>query len=291
MRKQTSVRPGTRRNKMPELPEVETVIATLAYKLDHARIIDCHVLWERIIAYPSVEEFKQTMQGKQVQQYQRYGKFLLFDLGEYMWIVHLRMEGKFYVQSPQEAYDKHVHVIFTLDNGTQLRYHDTRKFGRMWLYPKLEDIRDYPCLANFGYDMFDERLTADYLYKTLHKKKTALKAVLLDQSIMAGIGNIYADEICFAMQMHPETKISHLRKKDFEELLYQARRILNGAIKAGGTTIRSYTSSLGVDGRFQLKLKVHAKKGEACSVCGTTIKKITVATRGTCYCPVCQRKK
>ena len=122
-------------------------------------------------------------------------------------------------------------------------------------------------------------------------KKTALKAVLLDQRYVAIIGNIYADEICFAMHMHPETMINHLRKKDFEELIYHIRRILNGAIRAGGTTIRSYTSQLGVDGRFQLKLKVHAKKGEACPVCGTTIKKIVVATRGTCFCPTCQRRR
>ena len=106
---------------------------------------------------------------------------------------------------------------------------------------------------------------------------------------MAGIGNIYADEICFAMKMHPETKISHLRKKDFEELLYQARRILSGAIAAGGTTIRSYTSSLGVDGRFQLKLKVHAKKWREMFGVSSEIKKIVIAGRGTCYCPTCQR--
>ena len=93
------------------------------------------------------------------------------------------------------------------------------------------------------------------------------------------------------VRMHPETMINHLRKKDFEELIYQTRRIMNGAIRSGGTTIRSYTSSLGVDGRFQLKLKVHAKKGEKCLVCQSEIKKIVVAGRGTCYCPTCQRKR
>ena len=149
----------------------------------------------------------------------------------------------------------------------------------------------YTHLDVYKRQAFDERITAEWMYHTLHKKKTALKAVLLDQRYIAGIGNIYADEICFAMHMHPETMINHLRKKDFEELIYHIRRILNGAIRAGGTTIRSYTSQLGVDGRFQLKLKVHAKKGEACPVCGTTIKKIVVATRGTCFCPTCQRRR
>ena len=133
-----------------------------------------------------------------------------------------------------------------------------------------------------------EVLKDDYTY---HLLSFTLKQALLDQSVIAGVGNIYADEICFAMHMHPETRVSRLRKKDFEELIFQTRRILNGAIRAGGTTIRSYTSSLGVDGRFQLKLKVHAKKGEPCPVCHNEIKKITVATRGTYYCPTCQKKR
>lgn len=275
---------------MPELPEVETVLRTLEHQLNHPVIENVEVYWTRIIAYPDVDTFIKQIKGRKILAYERYGKFLIFDLDDMVWIVHLRMEGKFYVQRPSEAYDKHTHVIFTLDDGRQLRYHDTRKFGRMWLYPKTDEQR-YPCFEKFGYDVFDERLTSDYLYHHLHHKKTALKAVLLDQSIMCGIGNIYADEICFAMKMHPETMINHLRKKDFEELIYQTRRIMNGAIRSGGTTIRSYTSSLGVDGRFQLKLKVHAKKGEKCSVCGTEIKKIQVAQRGTCYCPVCQKRK
>ena len=118
-----------------------------------------------------------------------------------------------------------------------------------------------------------------------------MKACLLDQSVVAGIGNIYADEICFAAGLHPLTKAYRLRRKDAEELLVQARRILNGAIRAGGTTIRSYTSSLGVDGRFQLQLKVHAKKGEPCPVCGSEIIKVQAGGRGTYYCAKCQKRR
>lgn len=276
---------------MPELPEVETVVRTLEHQLQHVKILNCQVFWDNIIAYPEVEEFCENIQNKTIQDYQRHGKYLIFDLGDKVWICHMRMEGKFYVQQIDEPYDKHVHVIFQLSDGRQLRYHDTRKFGKMYLYEKQEDILLYPCFANIGFDAFDERITAEYLYRRLHKKKTYLKAALLNQSIVAGIGNIYADEICFAMHMHPETRVSRLRKKDFEELIFQTRRILSGAIRAGGTTIRSYTSSLGVDGRFQLKLKVHAKKGESCPVCHSEIKKITVATRGTYYCSTCQKKR
>ena len=276
---------------MPELPEVETVVRTLQYQLEQVTIQDCHVFWDNIIAYPSVLEFIETIKGKTICDYQRYGKYLIFDLGEYVWIAHLRMEGKFYIQQPDEPYDKHVHVIFDLQDGRQLRYHDTRKFGKMYLYRKQEDFHAYPCFQKIGLDAFDEALTKEYLYQHLHPKKITLKQALLDQSVIAGIGNIYADEICFAMHMHPERKVCTLRKKDFETLLYETRRILQGAIASGGTTIRSYTSSLGVDGRFQLKLKVHARKGEKCKVCGSEIKKITVATRGTYFCPTCQRKR
>lgn len=275
---------------MPELPEVETVVRTLEHQLQQIEIMDCRVLWDNIIAMDT-QAFIETIRHKRIKGYHRHGKYLMFDLGSHDFIVHLRMEGKFYVQAPQEPYDKHTHVIFSLSDGRELRYHDTRKFGKMVLYPKLENYREYPCFAHIGPDAFDEELCADSLYRMLHKKKTCLKAVLLDQSVMAGIGNIYADEICYAMRMHPETKISHLRKKDFAVLITETRRILSGAIRAGGTTIRSYTSSLGVDGRFQLKLKVHARKGEACPNCQGEIKKITVAGRGTYYCPTCQKKR
>ena len=276
---------------MPELPEVETVVRTLEYQLHEVTILDCKVKWANIIATSDPDTFCNLIKNKTIQHYDRYGKYLLFDLGTHMWIAHMRMEGKFYIQNPNDAYDRHTHVFFTLSNGKELRYHDTRKFGKMYLYEKQEDIHAYPCFQNVGWDVFDQRLDAAYLYRNLHSRKIVLKQALLDQSVIAGIGNIYADEICFALGMHPESKIYHLRKKDFEQLLIEARRIMKGAIASGGTTIRSYTSSLGVDGRFQLKLKVHNRKGEKCKVCGTIIKKITVATRGTYYCPTCQRKR
>lgn len=276
---------------MPELPEVQTVVDTLRYQLQHVTIKDVHVYWDNIIAFPNVCAFIEGMKGKTIHDYGRYGKYLIFDLGSHVWIAHLRMEGKFYIQQPFEPYDKHIHVIFDLEDGRQLRYHDTRKFGKMYLYEKQADLHAYPCFQHIGYDAFDERLTKEYLYQKLHTRSIPIKQALLDQSVIAGIGNIYADEICFALGMHPERKISTLRKKDFERLIEETRRILNGAIASGGTTIRSYTSSLGVDGRFQLKLKVHARKGEKCKVCGSDIKKIVVATRGTYYCPTCQRKR
>lgn len=277
---------------MPELPEVETVRRTLEYQLGHPLITKVTLRWDNIVEGREPSDFCASLRSQRICDYERIGKYLIFVLEDYYLVSHLRMEGKYYVQSREESYDpKHTHVIFDLSDGRQLRYHDTRKFGRMYLYFKHEELCDQPAFAHCGYDIFDERVTAAYLYEQLHHRKIVLKQALLDQSVMAGIGNIYADEICFALSMHPRTKIGHLRKKDYETLLTEARRILKKAINCGGTTIRSYTSSLGVDGRFQLELNVHAKKGEGCPRCGNEILKEVVATRGTYYCPKCQRKK
>lgn len=277
---------------MPELPEVETIRRTLAYQLGHPIIANVTLRWPKIVDGMNPKDFCAALIDQRIIDYTRIGKYLIFVLEDYYLVSHLRMEGKYYVQPSEDPYDpKHTHVIFDLNDGRQLRYHDTRKFGRMYLYPKDAVLEEQPAFAHCGYDIFDERVSAAYLYEQLHPRRITLKQALLDQSVMSGIGNIYADEICFALAMHPETKIWHLRKKDYEALLEEARRILNKAIECGGTTIRSYTSSLGVDGRFQLELNVHAQKGKACPRCGNEIIKKVVATRGTYYCPKCQRKR
>lgn len=277
---------------MPELPEVETVIRTLEHQLQHPTIKEIYVNYDKIIDMSDKKQFMEIIKHKTIHNYSRLGKYLIFDLGDYVWITHLRMEGKFFVQNKDEEYDrKHTHIRFLLDDGRELRYHDTRKFGRMYVYPKIDNMESYPCFMHVGLDLFDPNLTGTYIYQRAHHRSITLKQLLLDQKTMAGIGNIYADEICFACQLHPETIVSHLLKKDYEKIVVEARRILAGAIKAGGTTIRSYSSSLGVDGRFQLELKVHGRKDKACFVCGTTIQKTFVATRGTYFCQTCQKRR
>lgn len=276
---------------MPELPEVETVIRTLEKQLGHPKITNVKVLYDKIIDTSNVATFVEKLVGQRIVAYHRHGKYLVFESEVYYLIAHMRMEGKFYIQTEDEPFDKHTHVFFDLDDGRQLRYHDTRKFGRMYLYDKVSDYRQLDCFKNVGKDAFDESLDGLSLYRIAKTKSITLKQFLLDQKNIAGIGNIYADEICFACGLHPCSKVNRLSKKDMEQILYHTRRILNGAIKAGGTTIRSYTSSLKVDGRFQLQLKVHDKKGESCLVCGSTIEKIQVGGRGTSFCKTCQKRK
>lgn len=275
---------------MPELPEVQTVVSTLEHQLGEITFKKARVLWDNIIAYPSVKEFEKQIENQTIHEYLRYGKFLVFKLDDYFLIAHLRMEGKFYVQDSKEDITKHMHVIFDLDNGKQLRYHDTRKFGKMYLYPLVDNFKTLPPFKNIGLDAFDDALTVDYLKSKLKRKDPMLKVFLLDQNNIAGIGNIYADEICFSLDLDPRTPMSKLSDEKLQQLIDNTRMILREAIKAGGTTIRSYTSSLGVDGRFQLQLKVHQKEGELCPNCQNEIKKIKVGGRGTYICDKCQKK-
>lgn len=276
---------------MPELPEVETVLRTLEKQIKNPVILNCHVYYDKVIANCDTLSFINRIQNEQIIDYHRIGKYLIFECTNIYFIVHLRMEGKFYIQDKEEPLNKHIHITFDLDNGKQLRYHDTRKFGRMYLYDKSIPYEQLEVFNNVGKDVFDPTLDFMSLYKNARNKQVTLKQFLLDQKYMAGVGNIYADEICFALSLHPQTKVSHLSKKDFEKLLIETRRILSEAIQEGGTTIRSYTSSLKVDGRFQLKLKVHDKKNELCSVCHTPIEKIFISGRGTYFCRSCQKKK
>ncbi len=199
-------------------------------------------------------------------------------------VCHLRMEGKFYILGKNDEIDKHTHVIFTLSDGRQLRYHDVRKFGRMELIEK----GDYRIFKDLGPEPFWDEFNLDYVRKYFKDNHHPLKEVLLDQSFVAGIGNIYADEIAYLSKLHPLSRVYLLNDDDIMRIIDNTRMVLKKAISAGGTTIRSYTSSLGVSGRFQLELLCHTKY--LCPL-DHPIKKIRVGGRGTYYCPVCQKLK
>lgn len=275
---------------MPELPEVETVKETLKYKVLHKKIKDVKVLYPKMIEYPSIDKFIEIIKGKQIKDIYRRGKWLLFDFEGYTLLSHLRMEGKFFLKDSNEIINKHEHVIFEFTDGTELRYQDTRKFGRMYLY-KTEETYNQKPLCELGLEPWDSNLDANYLLEKYQKKKLPIKSVLLDQSIITGIGNIYADEILFLSHINPLTPSLELTKSDCEHIIKNTKEVLERAIKLGGTTIRSYESSQGVHGLFQNELFVHNKEGEECPSCGNKIIKIKVGGRGTYYCTKCQRKK
>ena len=270
---------------MPELPEVQTVLNTLEKQIKDRKIVDIQILYQPIVSCPE-KEFRARLIGSCFRGFKRRGKYLLFEMDDVTLVCHLRMEGKFFILDKNVPIGKHDHVIFCLDDGIQLRYNDVRKFGRMELIEKKEDYRLF---KDLGPEPFSEEFNVQYCHDYLKGKKLPIKQILLDQSFVAGIGNIYADEILSLIHVDPRTSAGRLSRKQLEELVIQTRNILNRAIEAGGTTIRSYTSSLGVTGRFQLDLNVHGL--DICPLCGSTIKKIRVGSRGTYYCPKCQKKR
>lgn len=274
--------------KMPELPEVETVKENLKKRLINTKINDLKVLYNNIIAYPDTNTFEKTLKNKKVKDITRRGKFIIFDLEDYYLLSHLRMEGKYFIKNKNDQINKHEHVIFNLDNNQELRYMDTRKFGKMFLIQK-ENIDTIGPLKELGLEPFDKNLTPNYLKEKIKNKIIPIKTALLDQSIIAGIGNIYADEILFLSHVNPLKKSNTLKEKELNNIIKSTKEVLNKAIAKGGTTIHTYTSVDGIKGTYQDSLFVHNKEKELCKVCQTQIKKIKVGGRGTYYCPHCQK--
>ena len=273
---------------MPEKPEVITVVNSLKPKLIGKTITNCNVYWDNIIAYPTVGEFKKKIINQKINDIKTRGKFIVILLDDYSLLIHLRMEGKFMFRGELDEVTKHEHVEFMLDDSISFRYHDVRKFGKMYLIEK-DKVDLVKPLNELGLEFDDDNLTKDYLYDKIHGKKLPIKTVLLDQSIITGIGNIYDDEILFMSGINPLRKACDISKEECDEIINNTKEVLYAAIKAGGTTIRSFTSSEGVHGLFQQSLKVHSREGEKCPKCGTLIKKTKVGGRGTYYCERCQK--
>jgi formamidopyrimidine-DNA glycosylase len=269
---------------MPELPEVETVRLTLLKLIKGEEIENITIRYKPLIE-GDVTSFSKQLLNQTFDQIERRGKYLLFIFNEIVMTIHLRMEGKFYIKT-SEPYEKHEHVIFHLKSGKTLRYHDVRKFGRLAVYHK-NDLEQSKALLKLGPEPKDHHVND--LYQSLTKRKIAIKTALLNQSIIAGLGNIYVDETLFRSQIHPTRRCQDLTKKEVSKILEESKKVLEHAIKLGGTTIRSYTSTLGVHGRFQNELLVHMKKGEPCPICAHPIEKMVVGGRGTYVCPKCQK--
>lgn len=273
---------------MPELPEVETVRRTLNNLILGRTIESIDIHYSKIIKDVSITEFRDRLVGKTLKDINRYGKYLIFIFEDIALISHLRMEGKYFIKEQTDPLVKHEHIVFNFTDGSSLRYHDVRKFGTMDLR-LLDQIYSINPIKKLGYEPYDKKLTAKNLGEKLRHRGTAIKTCLLDQTVITGLGNIYVDEVLFLSKLHPERKANTLTNSDFKNIIRNSTSVLYKAIELGGTTIRSYTSSLGVTGRFQNELNVHTKKGEACPKCSSIIKKIKVNGRGSYFCPKCQK--
>ena len=265
---------------------METVRRVLKRRILGRKIKNVNVIYDKIVE-SDLDDFKKILPGLTFQDILRRGKWLIFDLGDYYLCSHLRMEGKYFIKPSSEEIVKHEHIIFSLDDNNDLRYHDTRKFGRMDLVKK-EDLEKVEGVHKQGIEPISDDLTKEYLYEKFKKSNKYIKTLLLDQTIISGLGNIYADEVLFGASIKPTRRGSSIKLNECQKIVDASRKIILKAMEEGGTTIRSYTSSLGVTGNYQDFLMVHQRKGEECKVCHNIIKKITVDGRGTYYCSKCQ---
>lgn len=266
---------------MPELPEVETVARRVRDPLVGRKICASRVLWQRTLGGMKEYEFRRLVEGKRVVSVSRRAKYIIIALNPAGFlVVHLRMSGDLIVCSERAPLEKHLRVAITLSNGRELRFVDTRKFGR-FVYCDEIDTLD----ARLGQEPLDESFDIEGLYARFKTSRRVVKAMLLDQEVVAGLGNIYAVESLWRARVHPLTVAQSLSRKKLHALMEAARDILKEAISAQGTDLGD-----GVWKTGGFVPMTYGRAGEPCHHCGRAIKKIRVAQRGTEYCGSCQRR-
>lgn len=272
---------------MPELPEVETTVRDLRPQLTGHTITRARVFWEKTIATPPAREFARSIRGYTILDITRRGKFLRFhmrkgDTTKYLF-VHLRMTGGFRIDPCDEPRDKHMHILLRLDDGRELRFRDPRKFGRMWL---VQD--ETPVVGKLGPEPLE--ITEKEFIKRFNTRRGRLKPLLLDQTFLAGLGNIYVDESLWSARLHPLRTAESLTRSERVRLFHAIQRVLKRAVAVGGTSIDiMYKRVNGASGGFQDSLRAFDRENRPCRRCGTPIQKTVVGQRGTHFCPTCQK--
>lgn len=275
---------------MPELPEVETYVRDLTPLLRGRQVLGATVTWPRTIALPDAASFIDQVAGQRFTHFGRRGKYMLLGLESGMTlIVHLRMTGHLLVVVGDAQMAQHTHVTMELDDGRRLIFQDTRKFGRLWL------VTDpAPILAHLGPEPFDPAFTSEHFGARLQNRTASIKALLLDQSIVAGVGNIYADEALFHARIHPMRAAGGLNASEVATLHNAIRQVLTAGIakagsSLGGSSLQNYSRPAGAPGGFQEEFQVFRRTGQPCRQCGAPVARIVVAQRGTHFCPHCQQ--
>lgn len=272
---------------MPEMPEVETVRRTLLPLIKGKTIKEVTVWYPKIIT-GDAKEFKQQLVGKKITTIDRYAKYLLIRLSGNLTVVsHLRMEGKYRLVKINTKKDKHDHVQIVFSDNSALRYNDVRKFGRMQLI-KTGTEKEKTGISELGAEPNSAAFTVSYLQNGLARKKKNIKNTLLDQSVVAGLGNIYVDEVLWETKIHPLSQANTIPAEKVAQLHDNINSLIELAIAERGTTIHTYLDANGKTGGFQKMLQVYGHKGEPCVRCGTPLEKIKVNGRGTTFCPKCQ---
>ena len=274
---------------MPELPEVETIVSDLRPHLVGRTIVRCELAFPTIVRYPEPEEFMRDVRGRRIESMGRRGKYIQVGLERgLLLVVHLGMTGQLRLLDETAPLEKHTHAVFLLDDGRQLRYRDPRRFGRLLLGTEAVLITAKK-LPRLGPEPIDPEFAAEELYRRLRKRRTALKAVLLDQRAIAGVGNIYADESLHRARLRPDRHADTVSRKSAKRLHESLRESLRVAIANRGSSVDTYRDAWGEIGAQQEELLVYGRAGEPCFTCGRPLRAIRIAGRTTVFCTRCQR--
>jgi formamidopyrimidine-DNA glycosylase len=274
---------------VPELPEVETIAADLRPHLVGRTIVRCELFFPTIVRHPEPEVFIDSLAGMRIERVGRRGKYILIHLsGDLVLVVHLGMTGQLRLVEPAKLLEKHTHAVFVLDDGRFLRYRDPRRFGRLLLGTE-EELLTSKKLPKLGPEPIDPEFAADELYRRLRKRRTALKAVLLDQGAIAGVGNIYADESLHRARLRPDRIAGTVSRRPAQRLHESLRESLRTAIANRGSSVDTYRDAWGEIGGQQEKLLVYGRAGEPCFTCGRALSVKRIAGRTTVFCRRCQR--
>jgi formamidopyrimidine-DNA glycosylase len=274
---------------VPELPEVETIAADLRPHLVGRTIVRCDLRFPTIVRHPEPELFVDLIAGLRIESLTRRGKYIHIGLEhERDLVVHLGMSGQLRLVDAATEIPSHTHAIFELDDGRQLRYRDPRRFGRLLLgtHTALLEARALPKL---GPEPIDPAFSTEDLYRLLRRRRAALKAVLLDQGAVAGVGNIYADESLHRARLRPDRSAGGLSRKSVQRLHTSLRESLDTAIKNRGSSVDTYRDAWGDIGAQQEVLLVYGRAGEPCFTCGRPLSSKRIAGRTTVFCRHCQR--
>ncbi|HEX3629989.1 MAG TPA: bifunctional DNA-formamidopyrimidine glycosylase/DNA-(apurinic or apyrimidinic site) lyase [Candidatus Dormibacteraeota bacterium] len=281
---------------MPELPEVETVVRDLRPQLSGRTIQSVQVgkdpaVLARVIRYPEPRLFARRLRGHTIDTVERRGKYIVMPLRNQgrRFVVHLGMTGHLRVWEPEEAAVKHTHFRAMLDSGAELRYDDPRQFGRLLLGTQEELVAARAFPARLGPEPIQGDLTEAEFERLIRARRRPVKSALLDQSFLAGVGNIYADEACFRAGIRPSRWTHRLTVRERRALYSSIQEVLENSIAARGSSIINYVDAFGLRGSNQEKLLVYGRGGEPCLRCGTPLQATRLAGRGTVYCRKCQR--
>lgn len=273
---------------MPELPEVETVCRSLRPHLVGRTITQIRVL-ERRLRVPVDETQLGALAGKRIESIDRLAKYILLNLShDLIWLFHLGMSGKLICVGPNTAQRKHDHIIAALDDGVELRYHDPRRFGLSLVTPR-NDLPALPQFGRIGLDPFAGALTGEYLFRFTRASERRIRDLLLDQRIIAGLGNIYANEILALTGIKPTVRACRLTRRQVEKIARMIPALLRDAIRWCGTSFSDYRNADDKSGEFQNQLRVYDREGEFCRLCPSVIKRVAIGNRSAFYCPGCQK--